>query len=97
MEDETIQPSETFVAIGTTALNTDNLSYSGPVGQNLSIQSNVSQIFTNPPQPQNIMICVKDHTVTLNLETGSVDLGGADLDEAALAFWDAVQRIAGRR
>lgn len=51
------------------------------------------------PEPMT-MCCVSldsnGHTVTLNLDKGTVDLGGAKVDEAARAFWDAVRQVAGR-
>jgi hypothetical protein len=35
-------------------------------------------------------------TVTINLGKGTVDLGGAKMDDAARAFWDAVRTVAHR-
>jgi hypothetical protein len=34
--------------------------------------------------------------VTIDLDKGTVDLGGVKMDDAARAFWDAVRRVAGR-
>lgn len=43
-----------------------------------------------------LILSTNGHEITIDLDKGTVDLGGVKLDDAAKAFWEAVQTIAGR-
>ena len=50
----------------------------------------------NPPIACCITITAKGGDIVLDLDQGTIDLGGAIRDVGARAFWDAVRKIAGR-
>jgi hypothetical protein len=50
----------------------------------------------SPPIACCITITAKGGDIVLDLDKGTIDLGGAKLDDGARAFWDAVRKIAGR-
>jgi hypothetical protein len=47
-------------------------------------------------QPCCVSFPLASGTVTIDLDKGTVDLGGAKTDDAARAFWDAVRTVAHR-
>jgi len=49
-----------------------------------------------PPIVCCVTIPAKGGDIVLDLDKGTIDLGGAKLDDGARAFWDAVRKIAGR-